>query len=88
MKNRYRRKDRSMIDRSIEKLVNYALEKGLIEETDRVWALDDAKGLKPDPGQWLIFREPCQENIKVSLKLNFDPAKIGQVEMALISAKS
>ena len=27
-----------MIDGSIEKLVNYALEKGLIEECDRVWA--------------------------------------------------
>ena len=27
-----------MIDRSIEKLVNYALEKSLIEEADRVWA--------------------------------------------------
>ncbi|MCR5576939.1 MAG: UDP-glucose--hexose-1-phosphate uridylyltransferase [Oscillospiraceae bacterium] len=27
-----------MIDTSIEKLVNYALEKGLIEECDRVWA--------------------------------------------------
>ena len=27
-----------MIDSSIEKLVNYALEKGLIEESDRVWA--------------------------------------------------
>ena len=27
-----------MIDKSIEKLVNYALEKGLIEEADRVWA--------------------------------------------------
>ena len=27
-----------MIDLSIEKLVNYALEKGLIEECDRVWA--------------------------------------------------
>ena len=27
-----------MIDLSIEKLVNYALNKGLIEECDRVWA--------------------------------------------------
>ena len=27
-----------MIDLSIEKLVNYALNKGLIEESDRVWA--------------------------------------------------
>ena len=27
-----------MIDSSIEKLVNYALDKGLIEESDRVWA--------------------------------------------------
>ena len=27
-----------MIDSSIEKLVNYALSKGLIEECDRVWA--------------------------------------------------
>ena len=27
-----------MIDSSIEKLVNYALAKGLIEEYDRVWA--------------------------------------------------
>ena len=27
-----------MIDRSIEKLVNYAISAGLIEESDRVWA--------------------------------------------------
>lgn len=58
------------------------------KETDRVWPLVNAKGLKPDSGQWLMFREPCQENIKVSLKLSSDPARINQVEMALISAVS
>lgn len=54
------------------------------KEIDRIWPLAEAQGLCPQPREWLVFREPFQENIRITFNLNYDRAKMKMMEFALI----
>ena len=58
------------------------------KELDRGWSMVAGKGLHPAEGQWLTFREPFQENVRIALELSCAPGQMKTLEIALIPAVS
>ena len=54
------------------------------KELDQVWPLKRAEGLQPQPKQWLVFREPFQENVRISFNMLYDRESMKTMEFALI----
>ena len=55
---------------------------------DQVWPLARAEGLQPQPGQWLVFRDPFQENVRIAFNMLYDRESMKMMEFALIPAAS
>ena len=58
------------------------------KELSQVWPLAEAEGLRPQPKQWLVFREPFQENVRISFYLTYDRESMKKMEFALIPVVS
>ena len=54
------------------------------KEINQIWPLEEAQGLCPQPRQWLVFREPFQENIRISFNFSYERDRMKMMEFALI----
>ena len=54
------------------------------KEINQIWPLEEAQGLCPQPRQWLMFREPFQENIRISFNFSYERDRMKMMEFALI----
>lgn len=57
---------------------------GKFKELDQVWPLAEAGGLCPQKGQWLLLRNPFQENIRINLDLSYQRGTMKKLKIALI----
>ena len=58
------------------------------KEIKKLWPLAETQGLCPQPGQWLVFRELFQENIRVSFNLSYNRHTMKMMEFALIPSSA
>ena len=73
-----------MVDREIQALVAYALDTGLIEPCERVWAVNallEAKGLEPGAASvdWQAYAQQQYDKLAAGLRASLDMKRIYRI---------